>query len=57
MPIPPQKNPKNTKPLRQELRANATPAEKLLWQHLKEKQINNYKFRSQHVVGPYILDF
>ena len=57
MPIPPQKNPKNTKPLRQELRANATPAEKLLWQHLKEKQINNYKFRRQHGVGPYILDF
>ena len=29
MPIPPQKNPKHTKPLRQE-RTNATPAEKLL---------------------------
>ena len=57
MPIPPQKNPKHTKPLRQELRTNATPAEKLLWQYLKEKQISNYKFQWQHGVGPYILDF
>ena len=30
MPIPPQKNPKHTKPLRQELRTNATPAENRL---------------------------
>ena len=45
MPIPPQKNPKHTKPLRQELRTNATPAEKLLWQYLKEKQISNYIFK------------
>ena len=30
MRIGPQKNRKNTKPLRQELRTNATPAEKLL---------------------------
>ena len=57
MPIPPQKNPKHTKPLRQELRTNATPAEKLLWQYLKEKQISNYKSQRQHGVGPYILDF
>ena len=57
MTIPPQKNPKHTKPLRQELRTNATPAEKLLWQYLKEKQISNYKFQRQHGVGPYILDF
>ena len=33
MSIPLQKNPKNTKTLRQELRASATPAEKLLWQY------------------------
>ena len=39
MSIPLQKNPKNTKTLRQELRASATPAEKLLWQYIKEKQI------------------
>ena len=57
MSIPLQKNPKNTKTLRQELRASATPAEKLLWQYIKEKQIDNYRFRRQHGVGPYILDF
>ena len=57
MSISPRKNPKNTKTLRQELRASATPAEKLLWQYIKEKQIYNYRFRRQHGVGPYILDF
>ena len=57
MSIPPRKNPKNTKPLRQELRASATSAEKLLWQYIKEKQIDHYRFRRQHGVGPYILDF
>ena len=57
MSISPRKNPKNTKTLRQELRASATPAEKLLWQYIKEKQIYNYRFRIQHGVGPYILDF
>ena len=57
MPILPRKNPKNTKTLRQELRASATPAEKLLWQYIKERQIDNYRFRRQHSVGPYILDF
>ena len=57
MSIPLQKNPKNTKTLRQELRASATTAEKLLWQYIKEKQIDNYRFRRQHGVGPYILDF
>ena len=57
MSIPPRKNPKNTKTLRQELRASATPAEKLLWQYIKEKQIDHYRFRRQHGVGPYILDF
>ena len=51
MSIPLQKNPKNTKTLRQELRASATPAEKLLWQYIKEKQIDNYRFRRQHGVG------
>ena len=42
---------------RQELRNNATPAEKLLWNVLQHSNLGGYKFRRQHSVGPYILDF
>jgi very-short-patch-repair endonuclease len=44
------------KTLRQKLRHAATPAEKVLWRSLKESAIGA-KFRRQHGVGPYILDF
>lgn len=40
-----------------ELRKNATPAERLLCVHLNKKQIDGFKFRRQHVIAPYILDF
>jgi very-short-patch-repair endonuclease len=40
-----------------DLRKNATPTERLLWLHLSKKQIERYKFRRQHVIAPYILDF
>ena len=53
----PEQNPKKSKVLRQELRNDATPAEQLLWQYLKSKQLDGYKFRRQHGIGPYILDF
>ena len=39
------------------LRQNETPAEKILWTHLKDKQLDGYKFRRQHPIGRYILDF
>lgn len=42
---------------RQELRNQATPAEKLLWSKLQHSQLAGYKFRRQHSVGSYILDF
>lgn len=42
---------------RQELRNNATPAEKQLWSILQHSNLGGYKFRRQHSVGPYILDF
>ena len=41
---------------RKELRNNATPEEQLLWQHLKQSK-TGAKFRRQHSVGNYILDF
>jgi type I restriction enzyme R subunit len=40
-----------------ELRKNQTDAEALLWQLLKNRQIENAKFRRQHPIDPYILDF
>ena len=38
-------------------RNNSTDAEIALWEHLKGKQLNNYKFRRQHIIGGYIADF
>jgi len=34
-----------------------TPAEARLWTYLQSKRIEGRKFRRQHSVGPYILDF
>jgi len=39
------------------LRANQTDAERRLWQLLRSRQLNGLKFRRQHPVGPYIVDF
>ncbi len=39
------------------LRQSATDAEKLMWQLLRGRQINNAKFRRQHPIGQYVLDF
>lgn len=38
-------------------RANQTDAEKKLWELLRNKQLANYKFRRQHIIGKYIADF
>ena len=40
-----------------DLRRNATAAEELLWKKLRNKQLDNYKFRRQHPVSLYIDDF
>ena len=45
------------KGLRQHLRNNATSAEQLLWQILKHSKLHNRKFRRQHSIGHYIVDF
>jgi very-short-patch-repair endonuclease len=45
------------KPRRKELRNNSTAAEKLLWSKLQHSNLGGYKFRRQHSVGAYILDF
>jgi very-short-patch-repair endonuclease len=45
------------KTFRKSLRNNSTLAESTLWKHIKGRQLNGRKFRRQHSVGPYILDF
>jgi very-short-patch-repair endonuclease len=44
------------KNFRKELRKRLTPAEARLWIHIKNSQLG-YKFRRQHSVEKYILDF
>ncbi|HLF36181.1 MAG TPA: DUF559 domain-containing protein [Cyclobacteriaceae bacterium] len=42
---------------RRRLRNNLTPAEAVLWRYLKNKQLENRRFRRQFSVGKYVLDF
>ena len=42
---------------RRGLRLNQTEAEKTLWKHLRNRQLDGMKFFRQFSVGPYILDF
>ena len=39
------------------LRSNPTEAEKPIWLHLRNKQLNGFRFRRQQPIGPYIVDF
>ena len=40
-----------------ELRKNMTPAEKLLWQRLRNYQLDGFYFRRQHPIKYFIADF
>jgi very-short-patch-repair endonuclease len=40
-----------------ELREEITPAEQKLWAALRVRQLGGYKFRRQHPLGPFIVDF
>ena len=42
---------------RSNLRRNPTDAESILWKNLRKSQLNGKKFRRQHSIGPYIVDF
>ena len=42
---------------RKKLRGNLTPAEARLWNALKSSKLSGRKFRRQHSVGYYVLDF
>lgn len=45
------------KPFRKKLRRSLTPAEATLWKVLRGSKFDGRKFRRQHSVGKYILDF
>jgi very-short-patch-repair endonuclease len=40
-----------------ELRLESTPAEKKLWEHLRGSKLDGVRFRRQHAIGNYIVDF
>tara|TARA_R110002050_G_scaffold157464_1_gene286074 strand:+ start:26966 stop:27325 length:360 start_codon:yes stop_codon:yes gene_type:complete len=42
---------------RKELRKKLTPAEATLWKSLQRKQLKNRKFRRQHSIKNFIVDF
>jgi very-short-patch-repair endonuclease len=50
-------NNRKTAEYRSNLRRNLTPAEALLWKNLQKSQLNGKKFRRQHSIGPYTVDF
>jgi len=51
------KEKRNLTQLAKNHRANSTDAEKLLWKHLRSKQLRDTKFRRQQPIGEYIVDF
>jgi 5-methyltetrahydrofolate--homocysteine methyltransferase len=39
------------------LRRNATVGEQLLWFHLRNRKVDGHKFKRQHPIGRYVVDF
>ena len=50
-------NLKVKKRTRKQLRRNMTEPEIILWSHLKGKKFKGLKFRRQHSIGKYVVDF
>ena len=40
-----------------ELRKDMTPAERILWEHLRVKRFHGLKFRRQQIIDGFIVDF
>ncbi|MCB9341886.1 MAG: endonuclease domain-containing protein [Lewinellaceae bacterium] len=38
-------------------RQNNTPAEAALWEAIRLKKLDGFKFRNQHAIGAYVVDF
>ncbi|HEX2202892.1 MAG TPA: DUF559 domain-containing protein [Longimicrobium sp.] len=39
------------------MRQEATPAEAILWEALRDRRLCGFRFRRQHPVGRFVLDF
>ena len=50
-------NRKSMKDIRRQLRHSLTPAEAALWRGLKGSKLCGKKFRRQHSIGNYVVDF
>ena len=50
-------NRKYLEPFRKKLRSSLTPAEATLWKQIQNRKLKGRKFRRQHSVENYILDF
>lgn len=48
---------KGLKCFSQQLRKNMTEAERRLWCHIRGKQLKEYQFYRQKIIGNYIVDF
>jgi very-short-patch-repair endonuclease len=48
---------KKLKPLVRQKRRAPTPAEKVLWQRLRDHRLAGSQFRRQHAIGRFIVDF
>jgi len=58
MPIRPSKRPSDeTKKRAKELRSNSTVPERILWDALRGRNVGGLKFRRQHPIEPYIVDY
>jgi very-short-patch-repair endonuclease len=47
----------NTKTNARNLRKNMTDVERLLWSKIRGRQLRGFRFRRQHPIGRYIVDF
>lgn len=50
-------NRKHLEPYRKELRKNLTSAEAFLWKQLQQRKLERRKFRRQHSIENFIVDF
>jgi len=51
-----ERGPKRTN-LARSLRKKVVPAEGILWKALRNRALGGFKFRRQHCIGPYVVDF
>jgi very-short-patch-repair endonuclease len=44
-------------PAARDLRARETSVEDILWEELRSRRLDGMKFRRQHPIGPFVVDF